>query len=391
LTVDSWQLTNNQQQIHLGAIVQNLQNLLKKFMPGKSAGLGIELAPDRINIVQLSQKKPGYKLENFFSVEVEEGLIEEGIIADPPEIAMLIQMALADNNIKAKQVATAIPAKEGVIRVVPVPAELNDEELREMVNQEAGLYLPFPREEADVDYKKMGIFEDEDGIEKFQVLLVATRKEVTDTYISTFEQAGLKIDILDLTIFALLRTIQNELEQLPPEEPVAIADIEFDSTEIAILMEGIPQFSRTIPIGAYQIQTALSQAMNLPPSRNTEMLQEMSVPANPTEITGEGTMGESNPGVEAIVKVLSELTDELRRSIDFFINQSEGPDVSQLFLAGPGATIGQIDDFFNHRLGLPVTIIDPVANMAIEDEEQKLSQVIRPGLGVVLGLGMREV
>lgn len=372
-------------------MVQNLQNLLKKFLPGKSGGLGIEIAPDRINIVELSQKKPGYKLEQFFSVEVEEGLIEEGVIADPPEIAMLIQMALADHNVKAKQVATAIPAKEGVIRVVPVPAELNDEELREMVNQEAGLYLPFPREEADVDYKKMGVFEDEDGIEKFQVLLVATRKEVTDTYISTFEQAGLKIDILDLTIFALLRTIQNELEQLPPDEPVAIADIEFDSTEIAILMEGIPQFSRTIPIGTYQIQTALSQAMNLPPSRNTEMLQEMSIPANPTEITGEGTMGESNPGVQAIVKVLSELTDELRRSIDFFINQSEGPDVSQLFLAGPGAVIGQIDEFFNNRLGLPVTIVDPVANIAIEDEEQKLSQVMHPGLGVVLGLGMREV
>ena len=102
-------------------------------------------------------------------------------------------------------------------------------------------------------------------------------------------------------------------------------------------------------------------------------------------------MGEGNPGVEAIVKVLSELTDELRRSIDFFINQSEGPDVSQLFLAGPGATIGQIDEFFNTRLGLPITIIDPVANLAIEDEEQKLSQVTSPGLGVVLGLGMREV
>jgi type IV pilus assembly protein PilM len=371
--------------------VQNLQNLFKKLLPGKAPGLGIEVAPDRINIVQLSAKKPGYKLETFVSVEVAEGLIEEGLIADPPEVAMLIQTALADNNIKARQIATAIPAKEGVIRVVPVPSELNELELREMVNQEAGLYLPFPREEADVDYQKMGEFEDEDGISKSQVLLVATRKEVTDTYISTFQQAGLQIDVLDLTIFSLLRTIQGELSQLPPEEPVAIADIEFDSTEIAILMDGIPQFSRTIPIGTYQVQMALSQAMNLPPSRQTDMLQEISVPANPTEITGEGTMGESNPGVQAIVKVLSELTDELRRSIDFFINQSEGPDVSQLFLAGPGAAIGQIDEFFNHRLGLPVMIVDPVQNLAIEDEEQKLSQAINPALGVILGLGMREV
>jgi len=46
-----------------------------------------------------------------------------------------------------------------------------------VLNHEAGLYLPYPREEADVDYQKLGYFVDEDGIEKVQVLLVATRKE----------------------------------------------------------------------------------------------------------------------------------------------------------------------------------------------------------------------
>ncbi|HBS70625.1 MAG TPA: pilus assembly protein PilM, partial [Cyanobacteria bacterium UBA11153] len=67
-------------------------------------------------------------------------------------------------------------------------------------------YLPYPRDEVDLDYQKLGFFMDEDGIEKVQVLLVATRKEVTDTYLDTFEQAGLKIDILEINSFALIRT-----------------------------------------------------------------------------------------------------------------------------------------------------------------------------------------
>ncbi len=66
-----------------------------------------------------------------------------------------------------------------------------------VLNHEAALYLPYPREEADVDYQKLGYFVDEDGIEKVQVLLVATRKEVTNTYINTFAEAGLKIDVLE--------------------------------------------------------------------------------------------------------------------------------------------------------------------------------------------------
>ena len=55
-----------------------------------------------------------------------------------------------------------------------------------VLNHEAALYLPYPREEVDLDYQKLGFFEDEDGIEKIQVLLVATRREVTDSYMDTF-------------------------------------------------------------------------------------------------------------------------------------------------------------------------------------------------------------
>jgi type IV pilus assembly protein PilM len=366
-------------------------NFFKRLLSKSSNGLGLEIAPERLNLVQLKPQGPTYELETYATVEVPEGVVEEGLIADPPEMALLIQDLLAENNIKSKRVATAVPAREGVIRIIPVPKELNEAEMREYMNQEAGLYLPFPREEADVDYQKLGEFMDEDGIDKVQVLLVATRKEVTDTYISTFQEAGLGIDILEISSFALLRTIREQLLQLPPEEAIVLTDIQFDSTEIAIVVDGIPQFSRTIPIGTLQVQGALAQAMNLPPSRNTDMLQGMTIPANPTESTGSGTMGGGgNPGTQAIVKVFSELGDELRRSIDFYVNQSEGLEVSQVMLAGPGAAIGGLDEFFNQRLSLLCTVVDPVENLSLEVEEERIPLVERPGLGVVLGLAMRE-
>ena len=77
-----------------------------------------------------------------------------------------------------------------------------------VLNHEAGLYLPYPREEVDLDYQKLGYFVDEDGIEKVQVLLVATRKEVTDMYLETFKLAQLNVDVLDINSFALIRTIR---------------------------------------------------------------------------------------------------------------------------------------------------------------------------------------
>ncbi|WP_338038311.1 type IV pilus assembly protein PilM [Neosynechococcus sphagnicola] len=321
-------------------------SILKNLLSKKTKGIGIELAPDRVNIAQLRKQSSGFKLTALTTIPIPEGMIQEGQITDPTALAELIQSALSEIKLKVKRIATAIPGREAVTRLIPVPAELDDRELREMVlNQEAGLYLPFPREEADVDYQKLGLFIDEDGIEKVQVLLVATRKEVTDSYISTFQQAGLEIDVLEISSFSLIRTIREQLRQFAPQEAVAIVDVEFESTEISIVVDGVPQFSRTVPIGTHQIQTALSRAMNLPASRNMEVLQGLTIPVSPTDSMNTGKLNAPNPGMSAMMRVLGELADELRRSIDFYLNQGENLEVAQLLLAGPGASIGQLDDF----------------------------------------------
>ncbi|MBE9051831.1 pilus assembly protein PilM [Nostocales cyanobacterium LEGE 11386] len=359
---------------------------------GKSnKGVGIELAPERVNVVQLRKQRQGLKLESLTSVAVPEGVVTDGQITDPPQMAQLIQQALAESKIKVSRVATGVPGRDSIVRLIPVPAELDDKELREMVlNHEASLYLPYPREEADVDYQKLGYFVDEDGIEKVQVLLVATRKEVTDTYISTFEQAGLQIDILEINSFALIRTIREQLRQFGPQEAAVVVDIEFDSTEIAIVINGVPQFSRTVPIGTYQMQMAMARAMSLPTSRDMELLQGMVIPPTPID-GGQTGMTEVNPSLAALLRVLGELTDELRRSIDFYLNQSENLEVAQIFLAGPGGGLQQLDEFFTQRLSLPTTQIDPIVSLSLEIDEEKYPTAKRSGLGIVLGLGMRGV
>ncbi|WP_369750739.1 type IV pilus assembly protein PilM [Anabaena sp. PCC 7108] len=359
---------------------------------GKSnKGVGIELAPERMNIVQLRKQRQGLKIETLTTVPVPEGIITDGQINDSPRMAELIQQVMAESKIKASRVATCVPGRDAIVRVIPVPAELDNKELREMVlNHEAALYLPYPREEADVDYQKLGYFVDEDGIEKVQVLLVATRKEVTDTYVNTFAEAGLKIDVLEINSFALIRTIRDQLRLFGPQEAAVLVDIEFDSTEIAIIINGVPQFSRTVPIGTYQLQSALSRAMNLPTSRDMDMLMGMTIPANSNDAGRTGTTG-VNPGMGPMLKVLGELSDELRRSIDFYINQSEGLEVAQILLAGTGGGLQQLDEFFTQRLGFPTTQIDPIRDLALEVEAEKYPSVQRPGLGIVLGLGMREV
>jgi type IV pilus assembly protein PilM len=116
----------------------------------------------------------------------------------------------------------------------------------------------------------------------------------------------------------------------------------------------------------------------------------MTIPSTPMDGGQTGVTG-INPGMAAMMRVLGELTDELRRSIDFYLNQSENLEIAQILLAGPGGGLQQLDEFFTQRLSLPTIQIDPVGALSLEIDEQKYPTTQRSGLGIILGLGMREV
>lgn len=120
-------------------------DFFKNIFKPKRKGIGIEISTERLNIVQLKKQGQVYKLATYITEPVPEGIFEEGKIVDVPALAELIQNTLSANNISAKQVTAAVPMREAIIRLIPIPAELDDAELRDMVlNHEASLYLPYP-------------------------------------------------------------------------------------------------------------------------------------------------------------------------------------------------------------------------------------------------------
>jgi len=265
------------------------------------------------------------------------------------------------------------------------PAELDDAELRENVeNEQAALFLPYPREEADLDFQKLGLSRGDDDQEQIEVLLAATRKETTDSYIEMAQKAGLTPRSVEISSFALLRTLREQLRQtFTDREAAAVVDIGYDNTEISIVVDGIPHFARDVPIGVMEMQNAVSRAASMPVSRNPNWAQTMTVPEE-----GDATAPTNRPGV-ALIRVLQELGDELRRSIDFYRDQPDSVEVVQILLAGPGAGMGGLDEYMSNRLGIAASCVDPVRSLNLE-LSQDIPQEQRSGLGVVLGLALRE-
>jgi type IV pilus assembly protein PilM len=367
---------------------------LEKLFNSKPKGLGIEINSERVNIVQLRRSgQNSYKLVSYATSALPEGIVEEGRISDPIALGEIVREMLSSSKIKLKKVATAVPGRDAVSRLIKLPAEIPDAELREMVlNQEASLYLPFPREEADVDYQKLGVSLDDDGVERLEILMVATRKEVTDTYLQAMEIASLEVDIVEVASFSLIRTLNSYLSRFSSiAEAVAIVDIEYEATEITITVDGVPQFSRTVAPGTIQIQNAQLRAINAPPRRSTDLdsLKEITVPIQSMDTAGLLSGSGSNVGDAAVLRVLGDLADELRRSIDFHTSQTQGSDVVQLLIVGPGACIGNLDEFFRQRLGIAAEQVDPINALSIKSDKEIPIQD-RLALSIALGLGVRE-
>ncbi|WP_218082660.1 type IV pilus biogenesis protein PilM [Anthocerotibacter panamensis] len=374
-------------------MVKTRGSFLQGFLgQGGSAGIGVDITPEQIMVAQLSKRGGrNLSLNNLVWAPTPPGAVIDGRVENTTAVARVIQDLMESRRIKPGMAATAIPSREAVIRLIRLPAELQSAELREVVlNQEAELYLPFPRDEAYVDYQSLDTAEDSDGIRRQEVLLVAAPRSIVDSYLNTIQQAGLSTRIVDVSSFSLIRVLRNKLLQYAPEEAVALLVIQADGTEISILIKGVPQFSRTVAIGTWEFREALCRALDLPPGQATSLLQSLTPPLSGTSGMEVEDQSFSGRGLAALRRILTELAEEIQRSLDFYLSQGDVAPIAQVILTGTGATMNQLDQYLSQRLSLPVERIDPLQVLSLTEDEAIPSEV-RSGVGTALGLGLRTL
>jgi type IV pilus assembly protein PilM len=106
-------------------------SFFKKLLTRKSQGVGLEITPERLNVAQIAKQGQNYKLVKYCASDIPEGIFEAGKIVNSPALAELIQELLKENKINSKRVATGVPMRESIVRIIPVPSELEEEELRQ--------------------------------------------------------------------------------------------------------------------------------------------------------------------------------------------------------------------------------------------------------------------
>ena len=309
----------------------------------KSHLIGLDIGSRAIKAAEVEIRKKGYALKRFGIVEIAPGLIEEGSIRNPEEVADAIRRLLKEARIKETNVATSVGGYSTIVKNITVQ-KMEEEQLQETIQFEAEQYIPFDINDVNLDFQILG--DNENNPNQMNVLLVAAKKDMVTDYVNLLQMADLTPCIIDVDAFA----IQNayEINYSPGDENVAIIDIGANKTNLNILKGAFSVFMRDVSLGCHQINEKIAAIAGCSLEEAERLYQ-----------TEEADKLPAKEVVEVVSNVVGGWCTEIRRALDFFSSQYPDDPIRKIILSGGGANIKKFRKELAVETAADVEIIKP--------------------------------
>lgn len=364
-----------------------LSGLLSQLI--SSSSIGVDIGYESIIITVIKMKGGEPMIDELIYVDTPPGAISEGIITDPLLLGSTIKSALQSHGIKNNRITLAVSGQSAIIRLIKLP-KMDIKELQSVMNEEAERYIPFNPEDIQMDYQVVDneLPPEEDGIPKMDVILVASQKELINSYIQMAEASKLELSAIDVASFACIRAFEHTNLANRDDESVAVVLVRSEVTDVNIIKDGVPKFSRSIMIGDTRFIENIVTYMNVDYQNAKELRNNLVIPPAGTAA---GTTS-NDLAFNAVNPTLLELATEVQRSIDFYAMQT-GTKVDRIVLTGVGATIGNIAEFISAKVGIPIELGSPIGFVKVNDDKYAVEEIekIAPLLSTSIGLAIRGV
>ena len=337
--------------------------------------LGVDIGQSSVKVVLINKEKEG----NFFLENIGEAKLElnESNQNDSGkrwgEVGKAIKTIISDNKIKNKQVIAALPENEVISRLVRLPP-LKDSEIMDALRFEAETFVPYPLEEVSLDYEI--IEKDEAG--RLNVFVIAARNELISDYIKLFKSLGLDLMALESPSVAFRRMARNSVGSI---ERLVVLNIGEKFSDIFNVYKGNVYFSRSLPIGGESLTRAVSLGLGLDLVSAEEYKKAYGIKEE--ELEGKIRV--------ATMPVFNSITDEVRKAIALFAEDSGGKTVQLLVLSGGGANMPGMAEELTRTLGVEVQISQPFVNIDVTKIQSPFNLNVEGcRFSLAVGLSLRE-
>jgi type IV pilus assembly protein PilM len=339
--------------------------------------VGVDISSTAVKLLQLARVGNRYRVEHYAVESLPPNAVVEKQIAEVEVVGEAIKRALARSGSRAKFGAAAVAGASVITKVIPMPADLDEDELEAQVELEATNYIPYPIEEVNLDFEVIGPMPNTS--ESVQVLLAASRSENVEMRASALEIGGLTPRVVDVEAFAIENAFALLADQLntPRDGLVALVDSGATMTTLNVLRNGRSLYTREQVFGGKQLTDEIMRRYGL-------SYEEAGLAKR------QGGLPESYQ-VEVLEPFKEAMVQQISRLLQFFYAGSEFNRVDQVVIAGGSAAIPGLAQLVEEQLGIPTMIANPLAQMTLGPRVQAhaLAQDA-PALMIACGLALRS-
>lgn len=350
------------------------------LLSGRKKLVGLDIGSSSLKLVALKETPKGYMLSSFYKVSIPQGVIADGALVNPEELSARIKELFKLSGCRIKSVVTSLSGHSVIVKKVSL-ANMDEGELRDLIADEATKYLPFDNmAEVYFDFQILGANEYNPNL--MEVLLVAAKKDIVDSYTDSITSAGLIPMIMDVDSFAL-ETMYEENYDFEETDVAVLVNIGASITNINVVKHGMSIFTRDFTLGGNAVTEAIQQRLG-------STFDE----AEKVKLAGpEGNVKLQEAGTEDLLSFAEPICQEIERSVDYFRSTFGGEDIKLVLLSGGGALIPGMTDELTRRLAIDTEIINPFKNIGYDKKAIQAAAIgaIGPIAAVGVGLALRKI
>jgi type IV pilus assembly protein PilM len=348
-------------------------------MATRKLAVGLDIGSASVKLVQLKEKRGGYQLQGFGAVPLPPEAIVDGALMNSAAIVQAIQELVAQQKVKAKEVAIGVRGHSVIIKKITLQ-RMTQEELDETIQWEAEQYIPFDVKDVNIDTQILTPEGDAAG--QMDVLLVAAKKDMINDYTSVCAEAGLTATVVDVDAFAVQNAYEANYE-VDAGQAVVLINVGAAVSNINVLSRGITTFTRDITMGGNAFTEEIQKQLNISYDE-----------AEALKVGGQGESDAVVPQeVERVIQgVADQMGGEIQRSLDFYASTAPDGRVGRVYLSGGTARIPALFKVIEARAGVPVEILNPFKNVEVDNRkfDPALILAAAPSAAVGVGLALRR-
>jgi type IV pilus assembly protein PilM len=356
-------------------------DIFKSLFPGSKELVGLDIGSSSLKLAEIVETpKKGYVLNRFSQVPLAKGVVVDGVPVDQQELALKIKELFKQSKSKRKGIVTSLSGHSVIVKKVTFPT-MDEAELRDLIKDEVGKYLPFENTE-EVSFDSQILGENEFNPSQMEVILVAAKRDIITGYADAIKQAGFNAVIMDVDSFAL-ETMYEENYEFEENEMVVLINIGASMTNINVVKGGTSVFTRDFTLAGNSITEAVQQTLGVD-------FEE----AEKIKIEGiSGSESEQQAFRDSLLVYADPICSEIERSIDYFRSTYGGEHIKHILLSGGSAMIPGIANDLSHRLGVEAEIVNPFKKIGYNPSvlDPATIERIGPIAAVGIGLALRKI